>query len=91
MVSVNRGSTLRLKATWKDFLDAYVDPSAQTITLTPPTGAPIDAGAPTKSDTGIYYNDYVVGAAAVTGLWGVSWKATIATKDEILIGYFDVV
>lgn len=69
------GETMRITATITDTDGDTADPVTTVISIKKPDGTlGVDAAAMTKSETGIYYYDYLI--ASDIGTYRVSIKAT---------------
>jgi uncharacterized protein YfaS (alpha-2-macroglobulin family) len=89
---IYQDSTVRLKATWKDFANEAATPASQTLSVFDPHGRYVVSGItnPTLESTGVYYYDYDMDATAPVGTYTAWWKATIASLDEVVRGQFEV-
>jgi len=84
-IVVIRGSTIRVQNTITDFDGDALDPDSHVIKLLKPDGTQqgSDYTSPTKSATGVYYQDISIPSDGAAGEWTVEWKVTASSKDSI--------
>jgi len=92
-IVVVRGSTIRVTNTITDFDGNALDPDSHVIKLFKPDGTQqgSDYTSPTKSATGVYYQDITIPSDGDAGEWSVEWKVTKSAKDSIERVKFKVV
>lgn len=84
------GQPIRLTTTVKDVNDALADPGALTLRLYGPTGALAQTySSPTRTDTGLYYQDVPAADLATAGRYRFEWTAT-GSNAGVRSDVFDV-
>lgn len=78
---VYQSEGIRLKATFRNFVLAEVDPTTITLEVVDSAGTVVDTftkGDMENPSTGVYYYDYTLDAAAPVGVWTQKWRGVIA-------------
>jgi len=77
-----RGDGVTLEAEFRDENGNLFDPDSQEVKVYDPNGALQASPVPVKQSLGIWRIVFTLPEDAVTGIWGVSWKAVKGTYPE---------
>jgi len=78
VVTIERGSGVRFRATFLNVKKEVVDPTDPEIIVRDPQGTVRVQETPTKEANGIYFHDYNIPSDAPIGNWEVEFKGTVA-------------